>query len=307
MVVYTYTYASGDLPAIKTGSLVDNFLVKYATGGTEGATGNADAKTLVNLKDTSYMAVNYHTLYSKILEQAISDSISSVTITGAITYGGTIDLNDTNHGAFATLTGGPGTLDPAVHANTLWIFNVSSVTSQLSQTITLNGGGAGNSYDVVDNETLILLYDAQDSGNLWKFQQTNTTTNLSSTSLDVVELPSNTTVDIHLTAGTGVKINDTTGAVSDANGSYTLSIDTATLVSPGDFVTTADNTTTNNAINSALGAVFSRLQTITNMIENMNSTFYLGATPQDYVTLMDTDVNNPPSTTSNGILLYPQA
>lgn len=302
----TYTYVSGDLPAIKTGSLVDNFLLKYADGGSDGG-GNADAKTLVDLKDTSYMAVNYHTLYSKILEQAISDSISSVTITDAITYGGTIDLNDTNNGDFTTLTGGPETLDPAVHANTLWIFNVSSVTSQLTQTITLNGGGAGNSYDVVDNETLILLYDALDSGNLWKFQQTNTTTNLSSTSLDVVELPSNTTVDIHLTAGTGVLINDASGLVQDANGSYTLSIDTATLVSPGDFITTGDNTTTNDAINSALAAVFSRLQTITNMIENMNSSFYISGSSVDYVTLMNTNVNNPLSTTTNGILLYPSA
>lgn len=302
----TYTYVSGDLPAIKTGSLVDNFLLKYADGGSDGG-GNADAKTLVDLKDTSYMAVNYHTLYSKILEQAISDSISSVTITDAITYGGTIDLDDTNNGDFTTLTGGPETLDPAVHANTLWIFNVSSVTSQLTQTITLNGGGAGNSYDVVDNETLILLYDALDSGNLWKFQQTNTTTNLSSTSLDVVELPSNTTVDIHLTAGTGVLINDASGLVQDANGSYTLSIDTATLVSPGDFITTGDNTTTNDAINSALAAVFSRLQTITNMIENMNSSFYISGSSVDYVTLMNTNVNNPLSTTTNGILLYPSA
>lgn len=299
------TYTFGDVPQIIENSLVDTYLK------TVGGVGSTEAQALLTLVkgNDPYMVVNYHAAFDNVLESAVLDAISSVSIVGAITYGGTITLASNNYGHFQSLSGasagGYDTLVPSIHNNTLWHFNTSPTTSTFD--INLETDSGSTTYTVANNETYILRYVTSGSpADVWTFQKTNTVTNLSSTSLEVVEGPSETTVNIAFNAGSGISINDESGTVTAAaNGEYTFSIDTATLTSPGDFITTTQNGDLITGLNTALDEIYGRFQTMTLMIGNMNSTFFDPINEVNYVTLMNTNTDTTNFTGGGDIHTYP--
>lgn len=304
----TYTYTSGQLTTLTQGSLVDAYLLQNA-----GSSEDTDLVTFVSAFDPesqTYMSVNYHTAYAKVLEKAVLDKLDTAVVAGALTFGGFLTINNTTNPLTMNQLLGV-TLGPDVDPNTVYTDHNNyfyQFTTDATYVITI--AGTGTEYTIF-NGTIVIL-NSTDSGTTWTLKFVDSPGDVSSNTL----VPTPTSLGYSLNTPAGF-ISSTDQNISVAPGGSTGTYDVTLNVSNfssaiesnvtsnvlGNFVANADLVNIIADLNTQLGGIYNALIVMNNMMANMNSTFFNGSGPYDMNLSSTTPYTSDP--TASGIDQFP--